>query len=109
MLAPTSFSETRRILCEISEATPGGEAFAESFSIARSAQQMSLYRIVLPDGTEARQERLRAFWIAKSSHAALAFTRRLMAVLGPIVYSCTGLTNTCLTLTTLGIWAFAAG
>jgi hypothetical protein len=52
---------------------------------------MLLEREVLPDQTKARQENLRAFRDPETSHTTLAFTRRLMAVLGPIVHPGTGL------------------
>jgi hypothetical protein len=69
---------------------PGGKAFAELLTIERSAKQMSLERKVLPDRAEARQEHLGAFRIAKATHAALAFTGRLMTVFGPVVQPSAG-------------------
>jgi hypothetical protein len=66
-------------LGEISEAMPRGKACGELFSIELGAQRMSFEREVLSDRTEARQECLRTFGIAEATHAALAFTRRLMA------------------------------
>ena len=51
---------------------------------------MSLQCEVLPDRSEARQERLRAFRDPEASHTALAFTRGLMTIFGAIVYSGTG-------------------
>jgi len=46
---------------------------------------MSLEREVLPDRTETRQESLRAFRNSETTHPALAFTRRLMTIFGPVV------------------------
>jgi hypothetical protein len=46
---------------------------------------MPLEREMLPDRTEAREEFLCAFRVAKAAHATLPFARRLMAVLGPVV------------------------
>ncbi|MGF6415766.1 hypothetical protein OKW35_003306 [Paraburkholderia sp. MM5477-R1] len=46
---------------------------------------MTLEREVLPDRTEARQERLRAPGQAETTHTSLAFTRGLMAVLCTVV------------------------
>lgn len=48
---------------------------------------MSLERKVLPNRTELRQERLFALQVTKPAHAPLAFTGRLMTILGPIVYA----------------------
>ena len=85
-----SFSESRRTLGEFGETTPGGKTFAELLAIERSAKQMSLERKVLPDRAEARQEHLGAFRIAKTTHAALALSRRLMAVFSTLVDPGTG-------------------
>jgi hypothetical protein len=43
---------------------------------------------VLPDRTEARQERLCTIGQSETAHAALAFTRGLMTVLGTVVNAC---------------------
>lgn len=51
---------------------------------------MSLEGEVLPDWAEAREECLRAFAIARPTHAALTFTCGLVAVLGPIIQACSG-------------------
>ncbi|MCY0853115.1 hypothetical protein OMK73_04125 [Cupriavidus sp. D39] len=40
--------------------------------------------------TEVRQERLRAFRNPETTHPSLAFTRGLMAVFGPVIYSSIG-------------------
>jgi hypothetical protein len=50
---------------------------------------MALEREVMPDRTKARQESWRAFRDPEASHTALAFTRRLMAVFGPVVHAST--------------------
>ncbi len=70
--------------------TPGFEAIGEVFAIKRSAQQVTFEGKVLPDGTEAGQERLRALRVAKPTHTPLALTRGLMAVLGAIVHASAG-------------------
>lgn len=72
---------------ELGETMPCGKARSELFAVERSAQQMSLKREVLPDRPEARQERLSPFGRAETAHAPLTFTRRLMAILGPIVHA----------------------
>ncbi|MEA3096225.1 MAG: hypothetical protein QOF74_465 [Caballeronia mineralivorans] len=46
---------------------------------------MPLQCEVLPDRPKAREKLLCAFWVAKAAHAALAFARRLVAILGPVV------------------------
>jgi len=46
---------------------------------------MSLQCEVLPDRSEARQERLRALRIAEAAHASLAFSRRLVTVFGSVI------------------------
>jgi hypothetical protein len=51
---------------------------------------MSLQCEVLPDRSEIRQECLRAFRIAETTHASLAFTRGLMTIFGSVVHSSTG-------------------
>ena len=51
---------------------------------------MSLHCEVLPDRSEVRQERLRAFRIAETTHAALAFTHVLMTIFGSVVHSSAG-------------------
>ncbi|MBB5448361.1 hypothetical protein HDG38_007009, partial [Paraburkholderia sp. WSM4177] len=71
--------DSRRILGETGEKTPGFKPGRELLSIKRSAQQMTLEREVLPDRTEARQERLRAPGQAETTYTSLAFTRGLMA------------------------------
>ncbi|MGF6813111.1 hypothetical protein OKW30_008328 [Paraburkholderia sp. Clong3] len=72
---------SRRILGETGEKTPGFKPGRELLSIKRSAQQMRLEREVLPDRTEARQERLRAPGQAETTHTSLAFTRGLICSL----------------------------
>jgi hypothetical protein len=47
---------------------------------------MAPEREVLPDRSEAREKRLGAFGVAKSSPAPLTFTRWLMAIFGSIVH-----------------------
>jgi len=54
---------------------------------------MSFEREVLSDRTEARQECLRTFGIAEATHAALAFTRRLMASMSRKLSQHKGLNN----------------
>ena len=76
---------SRRILGLFGEFAPGNEPCCKLFAIQWSAQQMPLEREVLADRTEARQERLGTVGIAEATHAALAFTRRLMAIFGTIV------------------------
>jgi len=97
-----SFSESRRTLGEFGETTPGGKTFAELLAIERSAKQMSLERKVLPDRAEARQEHLGAFRIAKTTHAALALSRRLMAVFSTLVDPGTGFDEDVLDVDQLG-------
>ncbi|SEK10598.1 hypothetical protein SAMN05192539_104844 [Paraburkholderia diazotrophica] len=58
----------------------GGEACRELFAIERGTSQVSREREELSDRTEARQESLGALWIAKATHASLAFACRLMTV-----------------------------
>ena len=70
---------------------PRVEALSELFAVKRSAQQMPLEREVLPDRSEAREKRLGTLWVAKPAQAPLAFARRLMAILGPIVHAGGGL------------------
>jgi hypothetical protein len=69
---------------------------------------MSLQCEVLSDRSEARQERLRAFKIAETTRATLAFTRGLMTIFGAIITRALALTKTCFTFASLGISAFAA-
>jgi hypothetical protein len=42
---------------------------------------------VLPDRSEVREKRLGALWVANPAKAPLTFTRRWMAIFGPIVYA----------------------
>src|ERR1700710_341156 len=51
---------------------------------------MALQCEALANRSEARQERLRAFGITKTTHAALAFTRRLVAAFSAVVNPGTG-------------------
>jgi hypothetical protein len=51
---------------------------------------MALELEVLPDRAEARQEGLRALGQPEAAHAALAFTRGLMAIFGAIVHARAG-------------------
>src|SRR5471032_2841246 len=67
---------------------PCVKTLSELFVVERSAQQMSLEREVLLDRSEAREKHLGALWVAKPAQAPLTFTRRLMAILGPIVHAC---------------------
>ena len=46
---------------------------------------MPLEREMLPDRPEAQEEFLCAFRVAKAAHATLAFARRLVAILRPVV------------------------
>ena len=46
---------------------------------------MPLKREMLPDRPEAREKFLCAFWVAKATHAPLAFACRLVAVLCAVV------------------------
>lgn len=46
---------------------------------------MTLQCEVLPNRSEVRQERLRAFGTTKTTHAALAFMRRCVAVFSTVV------------------------
>ena len=48
---------------------------------------MPLERKVLQDRPEAREEFLCAFWIAKATHAPLAFACRLMTVFRAVVHA----------------------
>lgn len=70
---------------------PCGKAFAELFAIERRTQEMPLQRKVLPNRTKAGQECLSAFRITEAAHAALAFSRRLMAILGTVIHPRAGL------------------
>lgn len=56
-----------RILAGFGEFAPAFEAISEVFAIKRSAQQVPFEREVLPDGTEAREERLRALRVGKET------------------------------------------
>ena len=80
-----------RILGAAREEAPCFEAGGQLHAVERRAQQMAFEREVLADGTEAREKRLRALRPAKSSHAPLAFTGSLMAVLGAVVHARTSL------------------
>jgi len=44
---------------------------------------MPFEREMLPDRPEARKKFLRTFWVSKTTHATLTFTRWLVAVLSP--------------------------
>ena len=94
---------------EFGENMPCGKALSELLAIERRAQKMSLEREVLPDPAEAREKSLRALGVTKSAHAPLTFTRRLMAILRPVVHPAAALTNTCLTFARSGMSALAAG
>src|ERR1700761_1148586 len=59
----------------------------QPFAVERRAQQMSLDCEVLPDRSEVREKRPGALWVAKPAQAPLTFTRRLMAIFGPIVHA----------------------
>src|SRR5690349_1065881 len=48
---------------------------------------MPLEREVLPYRSEVREKRLSALWVGKPAKAPLTFTRRLMAIFGPIVHA----------------------
>ena len=98
-----------RILGEASEKVPCLEARSELFAVKRWAQQMTLEREVLADGTEAREESLRALGPAKTSHASLAFTGGLMAVLRAVVRPSAGLHEQVADVRKLRELAFAAG
>jgi hypothetical protein len=63
---------------------------------------MSLEREMLPDSPEARHECLCAFVIPKTTHAALAFARKLMAVFSPVVVPGTGFDKDVLDLDQFG-------
>ncbi len=71
---------------ELSEAMPRGKVCRELFAKERGAQEMSLECEVLRDRAKVRQECLRALRSAETAHQALAFTRGLMAVFGPVVH-----------------------
>jgi hypothetical protein len=60
---------------------PRKEASGKLFAVKRSAYRMALVREVLPDWTEAQQERLHAFWVLNAAHATLSFSRGFVAVL----------------------------
>lgn len=70
---------------------------------------MPLEREVLPDRPEAREKLLCALPVAKDPHAALAFARWLVAVLGAVVQSGGRFDEHVLTLASSGIATFAAG
>lgn len=71
---------------KLGETMPRVKAVSELFAVERRAQQMSLESEVLPDRSEAREKRLGALGVAKSAQAPLTFTRRLMAIFGPVVH-----------------------
>jgi len=83
-------SEGRRILGDLSESMPCVKASGELFAIERGAQQMSLEGEVLADRTKVREESLRALRNPESTHSPLAFTRRLVTVLCPVIQPGTG-------------------
>src|SRR5258705_2689264 len=66
---------------------PRFKTVSDLFAVERRAQQMSLDREVLPGRSEVREKRLGALWVAKAAQAPLTFTRRLMAIFGPIVHA----------------------
>ena len=69
---------------------------------------MALQCEVLPDQSEARQESLRAFGIAKTTHAWLVCTCRLMADFNAVVNPGTGFDEDVLDVDQLRNSAFAA-
>jgi hypothetical protein len=69
---------------------PHVKVFTELLAVERRTQLMSLQCEVLSDRSETRQERLCAFSIAETTHATLAFTRRLMTVFAPVFHSGAG-------------------
>ena len=77
----------RRILGKFGEFAPCNEPGCKLFAIERGAYHMPLQCEMLPDlyRPEAREKLLCAFRVAKAAHATLAFARRLMAVLDPVV------------------------
>jgi hypothetical protein len=64
---------------------------------------------VWPDRPDAGEKLLCAFRMAKASHATLAFARRLVAVLRPVVQPGGRFYEHMLYVRQLGISAFAAG
>jgi hypothetical protein len=79
--------EAGRILGKLGETMPRVKTSSELFAVERRAEQMSLERKVLPDRSEVREKRLSALGVAKPAKAPLTFTRRLMAIFGPIVHA----------------------
>jgi len=63
----------------------GGEPSGQPRLCRVLRQQMPLEHEVLLHRPEARQECLRAFRVMKATHSTLAFARRLMAILSPVV------------------------
>jgi hypothetical protein len=57
---------------------------------------------MLPDRAKAREKSLSAFRRSKSTHATLAFTRRLMAIFRAIIHSCGGFHKHMLNVRQLG-------
>ncbi|ANB72414.1 hypothetical protein AYM40_08605 [Paraburkholderia phytofirmans OLGA172] len=70
---------------EFSEFAPCNEPGCELFATKRGAYHLPLQCEVLPYRPEAREKFLRAFRVAKAAHATLAFARRLVAALRPVV------------------------
>lgn len=65
---------------------PCGQARLELFPMAGRLHSVSGPREVLTDRAEARQECLRAAWIAETLHLALTPARGLMTVFSAIVH-----------------------
>ena len=63
---------------------------------------------MLPDRPEARKKFLRTFWILKTTHATLTFTRWLWLFSARLFARAAALTNPCFTLASSGISTFAA-
>jgi len=63
----------------------GGEPSGQPRLCRVLRQQMPLEHELLSHRPEAREECLRAFRVMKATHSTLAFARRLMAILSPVV------------------------
>jgi hypothetical protein len=57
---------------------------------------------MLPERAQAREKSLSAFRLSKSTHATLAFARRLMAIFRAIIHSCGGFHKHMLSVRQLG-------
>jgi hypothetical protein len=100
---------SRRILGELGESMPHGQAFAELLVIQRSTQQMSLKRESAAESDQSSPEMPACVCAHENPHTTLTFAREVMTVLGPVVNRVAALANACLSWASSRMSAFAAG